>query len=102
MALGSIGPAHPASHRRVVLLPEARALRRSIHRGSPAPEAPHPGTGPRGARAALPAGVLEGHRGRLVRAAVWCAHGATRRADAGAAVREGRWRIPRGGRETAG
>ena len=56
----------------------------------------------RRAREALPAGELEGHRSRAVRAGVRRAHGAPRGADAREAVREGRRRISRRGREAAG
>ena len=59
-----VGPAGLASHRRRVLLPEARALCRPVARGASAPQTADAGARSRRARAALSAGELEGHRSR--------------------------------------
>ncbi len=101
LAVRALRPAGLPSHRRRVLLPEARALRGPVRRGAHAPQTTHRGPRSRGARAALAAGELEGHRRGTVRARLRRVDGAPRRADAGEAVREGRRRVPGRGGETA-
>src|SRR5882672_6031225 len=95
VVVGSVRVAHPAPDRRVVLLPEARTVRGPVARGSSAAQTTHAGARPRGARAALSAGFLEGHRSRIAGAGIRRADGAPRRADTGAPVRESRRRISR-------
>src|ERR1044072_3824028 len=102
MAVGPVGAAHLPSDRPVVLLPETRALRRRVDRGTSPAAIAHAGTRPRRARTALSAGVLEGHRDGFVRAAVRRADGAPRGADSVAPVREGGWRIQDCSRQAAG